>query len=1377
MLNANFIVTPLTGDVFSTNFTITNYTSGASVARYIWDPGIRNIEGEDLNTANRPNKQFIYDTPTPSFIYKLPGTYTISLTAIDFDNNFSTFSQTITANFAYRDYLRFAHIPEKYPNPGKLTNEPFKLEVLTTAIDKPLIIDLFVDNSRSTPEQFIPNKWLPISPTWKFLDKNLNTITSLSVDPIPIFKNNVIVAVSGTAEFYYVDSMSSGNPTEGCPLLITATLQTSGFVNPEDSNIYPYESHANNLTVRTGVVWQVNDLVPNTLKVTGNYIDNINTKQWKDIKIPFLISCHSNRSLILPGSDDSLSEVIFSYPQNNTLGKLSSASPFLLNLNNNEYSIDEAPLYFQATDQNDFRSGGYIFTTITPKVTAQNTSIVVQTTANYSFDVPENQFLYPGPYGVPPAIWVSNPNQNTLNKVTLMPDPYTCTTINFLRTVGILADGYVKQIEVPKKESSSTFNYEMSGFSGIYGIAIDPRNYDVIAADAELDRIYRYSNTGQLLKTLELSSLLDFDPHRKLFSSWSWHTVDPLLSSTRFILYSPNLVRPDYFAEDQISNLSLNYITVIGGVIQPNDYVGFDTTQQIFRLYVSPDYPPINQQIDLIQIFNSSYLKEYISKLKSWTIELPYPETTFSLTGNPSLSSDGNFYVVSIDGILQRPDSYIISNTTKTLTFTNTVPTSAMVHILYIPGINTPASWNFTFTEPITSITLSGNSLYKVDDKSAFIVNIGGVFQSPTNFVHNANTQELQFTTPLPVNVPIHIRQLSIPDNIYIPAAYTPSYISLDGDYNIWVSLYNTVSVLKFDPDFNLLFSAVPSSMKWPDRAWTIPPEGVDYQASLPGVRTRYVEPSGLGLDPYYNEFFLKPPVVETDQYNNCWVTYANPLCCLLVKYDSNGQSQLEIPTGKYSTPMSIAINKQNNCWISNFHGSSYEFTSLSGSLQLFDSTTGNLLSTVTGFSRPGYLTIDKNNNLWFTHSVARLGCLDTSTSTLSMWTLSTDGFTQYIFPSAFVGNNLGTYDEFENQQDEEIGGLGVDVYNRVWVLDSIRNFAWVVSATPDFLNLPIRSFKIKPDSVLGYYVDLETGETYTESKEGYQYRSAQATGDWTGNRWYQKYATPDKITTIQLSGISNSFTIEEFTNKHQIRRINESFNSAEHYKSLALPEVLKDNPVFFNEFLGSIIGTGMLSSYEDIGQKVYERIANFTINHADIETCNIDQLLSIAEQVAVPAEDYGALYPSDIRNMLDIASVPRSKLWGIKDEVPLSPQSLGEKYNTQTDLLTAGTKIYVRDKDTSEISLIQVPIEDGNLVYPLSALDGYGLKQPVLVNYIIYKFDPTYTNQYLENIIDWDSPYTTQSPYLSTITDWYGDEGGIETAFRYLLTKNLFPK
>ena len=290
-------------------------------------------------------------------------------------------------------------------------------------------------------------------------------------------------------------------------------------------------------------------------------------------------------------------------------------------------------------------------------------------------------------------------------------------------------------------------------------------------------------------------------------------------------------------------------------------------------------------------------------------------------------------------------------------------------------------------------------------------------------------------------------------------------------------------------------------------------------------------------------------------------------------------------------------------------------------------------------------------------------------------------------------------------------------------------------------------------------------------------FKSAPATGDWTGNKWYQKYANVQELATTAISGTSTPFSVTEFVNNNQIRRLNESFNTSEYYKSLALPEILNSNTVLFDQFFAAAVGTGHLSANEDIGQVSYEKIANFVLNHADIDTCNIDQLLSLAEETGVAASDYSAVYPTDIRNMIDIASVSRSKLWGMLDNTPLPLQSIGEQYNTLTDYVTAGTKIYLRNKYDNSLNLIPVPEQGPQLIYPLSSLSAYGFAPPVLANYLFYKYEPVYSGNYIENVIDWESPHTTQSPYLSSVQDWYGDEGAIETTFRYLLTKNLFLK
>jgi hypothetical protein len=975
---------------------------------------------------------------------------------------------------------------------------------------------------------------------------------------------------------------------------------------------------------------------------------------------------------------------------------------------------------------------------------------------------------------------VSNPEQNTLNRITLIPDPRTCSTITYYRDNNILTDGEVKTFNVPYKTSDNTFNYEMSGFSGIYGVAVDPRNHDLLACDAELDRIYRFSHTGEILKTFELSSLNDWDPQKKMCNAWTWRTPTPEASSTSYAFYTPAFV----------SSNPANYIVTVGGLIVPADYIQIDTLGKTIRILARPkppsNYPPEDIQVNAVQLFNPLLPQKYISSLMYWTTSSPTGSSTFPLTGSPSLSANSGYYIVSVNGVVQAPTSYNISNTSKTITFTSPVCSNHVVHTLYVPYVSPPATWTDTYTNSITAFSLTGSNNYIADSNSEFIVNVGGVFQDPNMVIHDIENTRLIFETPIPASTPISITQFSIPETLNQPAAYTPAYVSLDKEYNIWVSLFNAVSVLKFDPDFNLLFSVVPKNITWAKRTWTNMPQGIDYQSSWYSDTTDADPLSATysgSIDPYTNEFFLKPPVVETDQENNCWVTYAHPLCSILVKYSNTGSVLSEIALPTYSTPINIAIDVQNNVWIANQHGSSYTFTPLSGSLQRYDTNTYQLLDTVNYISRPDYLSIDRNNNLWFSHGQRRIGYYNTTTSNLSTWTLNlTGGFTPFTLTSSDILSGLRDFDHVENSTDEDIGGLAVDVFNRVWILDNLQNFAWVISATPLFEQLPIRAFKIVPNNTINYVADINTGSTYTETGD-YYFRSAQANGDWTGNRWYQKYATLQQINKKIISGISEPFTITPFQNENQIRRVNESFNTAGYYKSLALPENLNSNPVLFDQFFAAVVGTGTLSANEDIGQITYERIANFFNNHADIDTCNIDQLLSLADQTGVIASDYGAILPSDIKNYLDITSIPRSKLWGIKDNVPLIPQSIGDEYNTQTDFITAGTKMFLKNKFDGNLSLINVPpYYDNNTntyltAYPLINFYGPEFAAPVTINYLFYKFKPVYTDSYIENIIDWDSEYTTLSPTTSTVEEWYGDNGAIESAFRYLLTKNLFLK
>lgn len=1062
MVTASFTVSPLTGDVYGTEFTVVNNTSG-TIYSYIWDFS----EGG-----------LIYNTKNPTFIYNTNGAKTITLSAVGVTGEVSTFSVTVSTEYLYRDYLTFTQIPDTFADPGQPTSTPFKVSVVSSRIDKSLNVDLYAANSKSLPYNFVSSRWSFLVPTWRFLDKNKNIITTLPLLSTPLYNSeNRVVGVSGEGEFYYVDSISNGDTGQETPILITATLQTSGFYNNKDSHVYKYPSFSNNETVRTGLLWQINDLSPDLLKITSNYLDEIPKQKWSTIKIPFIVSCHGNRSYRVPGAKDSTSEIIFTYPKNNNIGSLQPVNIGLSGVDTSLFTVDEAPLYFQSTDDQEFRTGGYIFTTLTCNTTATNTLITAQTTAFNPTDIPSNQFVYPLGYAPNPFVWISNPANKKLNKITVVPYASNNTTIEYFLDKNILLDGYINEVTVPGLSTTSTYNYTMSGFAGIYGMAIDPRNYDLVCADAELDCLYRFSSTGTLLSTLQLSS---------------------------------------------ISNL------------------------------------------------------------------------------NP------------------------------------------------------------------------------------------------------------------------------------IQNAHTPSNVSLDKDCNIWVSLFNSVSVLKFDKDFNLMFSVAPT--------------GVTFN------------------DIFDGDFIYKPPYVETDKLNNCWSVYASPAICLLVKYSPTGELLSQIELERYSMPSSLAITPDNNVWVA----MSYNVLEVGGKLALYDTNTGLLLDYIDDVFRPSEIALDRNNNLWYIFGDRRLGYYNTQTNTKHTWELSRDDLDSTPFgPETPITQN-------ERITDPTLMGLAVDAYNRVWLLDSLNNNVWLLSATPLFNEQRIRKFKVRPNTPVGYYTDINN--TFSYSLPVNQ-QALYATGDWTGNRWYQKYITPDTFYAIPVSGTSNTFNIDLFVNKYQTNRLNNSFDMAGYMQSLALPENLNNNNVLFKDFLGAVAGNGQSNKFQDIGKTVYEKTANFTDYHGDIDTCGIQQLLAYAEQTKTPFLNYGAELPVEVKDYLDLTSIPRAKLWGIPDEIPLLLQSLDieNRLNTLTALITAGTKLALRNKFDGRYTVIQVPPMSTTLVYPLSEFIGYGLEQPVTVKYDFYNFIPKFTGEYLENQINWNDPQTTLSRNLSTYEAWYGDNGAIENSFNYILTKSIF--
>jgi len=1452
MIQANFTVSPSSGYVLATQYTVTNLTtSDSTIQQYNWDSGAGTT---------------LYNVTNPIFTYNYPGTYNISLTARDYNGNTSTYSQSIVTDLYYRDYITFSQIPNSYANPGLPTDEPFEISVISSNPNSPLVVDLYAANSLSTPFEFVPSKWNFLTPTWYFTDINSNKIKSLVVPSTPVYVNGVVVAVSGTAKFYYVDSMSTGNPVDNCPLLITATLQTSGFSNPTDSNIYDYPSYANNASTKVGITWQVNDLIPTLLKVTNNYIDNINPNQYNGIRIPTLITYHGNRANVLSGSSNITSEVLFSYPASNNIGNISPIQLTLSGVPTTNFSLEQTPLYVQSTDKNGSVIGGYVFTTLTPLTAINSTTIVANTTA-YSENVNGSSRIFPYPRGyVPnPSIWVSNPEQNVLNKITVTPYSNNCNTITNFKNSNALLDGYIKQASVPPITSTSTFNYNMSGFSGVYGIAVDPRDYSVVVTDAEADYLYRFTNAGVLTASYSFYNVDRYNPYQTTFIGQDFSITTPYLSGASYYLY--NILTP--------STNPNNYIVTLNGVVQiPGTYT--ITEDNNFNFTVSDPTPSIPSTLNVTEIYNTSLPSNYISSIQYWLSSSPTPATTFPLTGSPTLSADTNYYVTSIDGIIQSPTSYTIDITGSNVVFSQPVPSNSPVQVTFIPTLLSPQTLSYNFPYSTNKLSISGFTPFITDTYTTFFINVGGVFEGSLSYTVDIPNSQIILDSYLPPNTDIFVTYTPTLSTVNLPKAYTPSSVSLDSNYNIWVSLFNNIYVLKFDPNFNLLFKTSPASLLGITDA---------------SVYTGY---TNVSTDFYREDFLLKPPVVETDRQNNCWATYAYSLCSLLVKYNgANGTPLTAIALPINSVPGALTIDINNNVWVAN----SYNTTSTTGNIQLYNGTTYTLMSSITGIPRPGELSLNRDGNLWFTHSTRGIGYINVTTGSVNLWyndlnntdlalttyppisttlyytnssvlvspnsatlvyqgvsaivgspsnivsytgetivpsisttfyytdssvltspnsatlvyqgisaivgspsnVISYTGTTDYNVISGdnavwnitynveITGNNTVwsvmyndysvLYDVYTN--DEDFSSIAVDVYDRVWYLDSNTNSVNIIlSATPLEINATdnIRAISIIPNNFTGYYVDPNNNSTLTTITTSEQ-RSAQAVGDWTGNRWYQKYININTLSSVAISGTSTPFTVANFDNPNQIRRVNESFNTAAYYKALALPENLNSNTFLFDQFFAAAVGTGTLSASEDLGQVVYERTANFTQNHSDIDTCLTDRLLNLAETVDISPFIYATYYPSDIKNMLDIASTPKDKLWGVEDQIPLMPESVGPQYDTYSDYVTAGTKIVLQSKFDSTISIAQVPPLNSLTAYPLTQYLGYGFIQPVYQNYNIFQFVPVYSNSYINNIIDWNADQTTLVPTNSSFNAWYGDNGIVENTFRYLLTKNLFLK
>ena len=280
---------------------------------------------------------------------------------------------------------------------------------------------------------------------------------------------------------------------------------------------------------------------------------------------------------------------------------------------------------------------------------------------------------------------------------------------------------------------------------------------------------------------------------------------------------------------------------------------------------------------------------------------------------------------------------------------------------------------------------------------------------------------------------------------------------------------------------------------------------------------------------------------------------------------------------------------------------------------------------------------------------------------------------------------------------------------------------------------------------------------------------------------------------TYFVTGSSNEFNLYPSTGINRVAKINENFDMSGYMKSVALQPSIYNKPVIFDTFFSTIFGN-ISSGVDAIGKRIYEKTANFIPNNVNIDTCNIDSLISYAEEYNIDLQQFASTdllvnYPAEIARLVNIFSIKKSLLFGKRNQSNFNFKnnysnnligSLNESityvennkkygYNKGEKLDILSYQINKKDDYivaeelySSNYSLLRVNLLSSIVssdVYPLSAFSknwGWGLVLPnnfytdslstykLSSYYNFYNYFSTVNGTYNNNIINWEDTYNT---------------------------------
>lgn len=567
-----------------------------------------------------------------------------------------------------------------------------------------------------------------------------------------------------------------------------------------------------------------------------------------------------------------------------------------------------------------------------------------------------------------------------------------------------------------------------------------------------------------------------------------------------------------------------------------------------------------------------------------------------------------------------------------------------------------------------------------------------------------------------------------------LPVGSSPSNFIADSNNDIWVSLFDSVSVVKMNSQSGVITrSAVPTL---PNRDWTSP------ELYLP-------------LSGHAGQNSILPTCVDVDISDKLWVTYSNPLSSFICRYDTLGTQTLFVDvTGNYF-PSEVVVTPNKNAWVICKDASPLTNTlSSKDRLMLLEYVSESVdpITTIYDLSASLWnISYDNHQNIWITANRNDVIFFDAVNRTSTKFTITASDVV--VDESNFTG-------------------IACTTKSSMVVLDGSSN-------------------KLRVFNIDNFYDTLSTFDLSVPSDlNNAKQIQLNAVGDWTGYRhiskFFHHFGLKDNLRPLS----SSEFNIEPAKGNYQIGKKNENFDAKAQYRSYLFGESYVDDTRLMDDFIGTAVGSSQ-DSPNSLGKKIYEKISNFVDNTANIDTCNVAALKSIHHMVNDEfwtLNSYNFNSPANVSRLVDLMSIKYSKLRGDFNKFAENFDSKGTLSNTDminiqtttsfgknigsqvdvyTTVLSSGVdgRLVAYEKFSGQYHLINTKIAVlSSNTYNISGYQpswGWGLVLPqvylptdIVKYYSFFNYVSSFDGRQIEGVINWEDTNTVV-PNISSANQW----------------------